>query len=92
MAQSGIETKEDADERFVTRYLKVVCQFKPLLRLLLSLEILFLLLGGLSFLYGDLEKGSFVILTVTLVTDGVVLLSTIGLIYACRTVSNSEGA
>ncbi|WP_254280611.1 hypothetical protein [Haloarcula marina] len=82
--------QEVAESTFLEQFLGAVCEYKFLLRLVLVFEILFLLMGGLSFLYGDLGRGTFVILTVTLVTDSVVLLSTIGLMYACRNVSGPE--
>jgi hypothetical protein len=77
--------QERDTEGFVGRYFSVICRFKPLLGVLLVMEILFVLLGALSFPASDPGSGSRVILTVTLAVDGAVLLATAGLIYTCRT-------
>lgn len=75
------------DNGFVSRFLGVVCQFKPFFGLLLTVEILFVLLGALAFLFNPPGSAGRVVLYLTLSVNVPILLCTAGLIYVCGTVS-----
>lgn len=77
------------DERgeggFAGRFFGVVCRYKPLLGLLLTVEILLVLLSVVAIPQNAPGTGGRIVLTLTLAVNVPVLCATVGLVYVCRT-------
>jgi len=72
------------DERgFADRFFGVVCDFGSLLRVLLSIELLFVVLNVFAFLLSPAESAGRVVTFLTLPANAFVIVCTGGLIYVC---------
>jgi len=70
---------------FVDRFLRIVCRYKPLLVVLLTVEILLVLLSVLAVPQNAPGTGGRIILNLTFAVNVPILGAAIGLIYVCRT-------
>lgn len=75
---------DHGEPRFIDRFFETVCRFNPLFALLLTMEILFVLLGGIAFPYNAPGSGGRVVLYVTMAVNAPILVAAAGLIYVCR--------
>lgn len=81
---SGPGDVDDASLTFLERFTIIVCRYNFVIMMAFVLETMLWALAILSYLFGDLDRGSRVVLLINFVLLGVATSITVGGLYLCN--------